>query len=153
MNIEPTKLEIQRDELKSKLAEIEKAIEESKVKTKYVIGQTIFLTHADGDISNYPYQSYETQNNYIAMGNDAASTEEAERKIRRRKAVVKYNEIVERENGGFSFEDSLNYYLTDKTDFIRTACLLATDLIPVHYFATTKVIAQLTPELIADLFC
>jgi len=146
-------LEQQAEQLKSKLAEIEKAIEESKVKTKYEIGQTYYVIYENGVYLAQVFHNSVFDNSIITMGNDAATVEEAERKIRRRKAAVVYNAIVERENKGLSFNDSLNYYLTDKKDFIRTPCLLATDLIPAHCFATTKVIAQLTPELINDLFC
>jgi len=91
------------------------------------------------------------------MGNDAATVEEAERKIRRRKAVVVYNGIVERENGGNKFtEHCWRYYIKREYGcvyFLTIQGDVAGDLKPVCEEAKVRVHAQLTPELINDLFC
>jgi DNA-binding protein YbaB len=146
-------LEEQRDELKSKLAEIEKQIEESKVKTKYEIGQEFIVIGVNGDTNRVTFKDSLYQNEYIAMGNDAATIEEAERKIRRRKAVVKYNEIVERENSICGRPIAHFYYLNRKNNFIACDEELGTDLRAIHPYARGCIQEQLTPELLSDLFC
>jgi hypothetical protein len=133
-------------------------LEESKVKTKYAIGQDIYYIKGGGEISGHIYDGDPLDRDYIAMGNDAETHEEAERIIRRRKAVVKYNEIAERENACWSFDEySDKYYLTRVTattvGFFMSSYLICTDVKPVIASVREKVIDQLTPELINDLFC
>jgi hypothetical protein len=87
------------------------------------------------------------------MGNDAASIEEAERIVRRRKAVVVYNAIVERENAKHGAFYSRYLYPNERGFFTVTDAELGVDLKPVHHNAEGTVRSQLTPELINDLFC
>jgi hypothetical protein len=151
-------LEQQAEQLKSKLAEIEKAIEESKVKTKYAIGQTYYVIYENGVYLAHVFHNSVFDNSIIAMGNDAATVEEAERIIRRRKAAVVYNEIVERENAKEREDTKLQFYLMledgkPRHIYMHRNMPFSTDLKPVHDNAHHRVIDRLTPELINDLFC
>jgi hypothetical protein len=150
-------IEQQIESKKAELAALEKQLEESK-KTKYAIGQVYFFTNATADIIEIHFTDNKFDNEVIAMGNDAFTVEEAERKIRRRKAVVKYNEIVHSIIGDYKFGvGEVCCYLQRDFDedvfFNSTESETATDLKPVYPSATTEVLAQLTPELINDLFC
>jgi NDP-sugar pyrophosphorylase family protein len=142
------------------LDNLKKQLEESKVKTKYEIGQRIQVIGGDAQTGEETYKNTNRQNAYIAMGNDAATVEEAERIIRRRKAVVVYNAIADRENAKETWiatQGNEKFWLQrvngGDAQFFYDDREVGTDLKPVGREIRSAVLAQLTPELINDLFC
>jgi hypothetical protein len=126
---------------------------EAEPKGRFVEGQTYFRILGNGDYAAWAYRNAYPDRKFIEIGNAASTIEEAERIIRRRKAVVKYNEMVERENSICRRTSTHLYYINKDKSFTACHTDIGTDLQSVHADARGCVLAQLTPELINDLFC